>query len=110
MYSSLNLQNITTLYLQGATGKLQAFGFCEYASPEHALRSIRILHEYAVGDKALVVKVDAKTKDRLDEYKKKMRKNATGKSPTPEENEKDYMDDDVRHADKMTTDQVSLSF
>jgi hypothetical protein len=74
------------------------------------LRSIRILHEYAVGDKALVVKVDAKTKDRLDEYKKKMRKNATGKSPTSEENEKDYMDDDVRHADKMTTDQVSLSF
>lgn len=34
--------------VQGATGKLQAFGFCEYATPDHALRAIRILHDYQV--------------------------------------------------------------
>ena len=95
-------------WFQGATGKLQAFGFCEYASPEHALRAIRILHDFNVGDKKLVVKVDAKTKTLLDEYKKKRRKNATGKSPTTEENEADFMDDEVRHADKMTSDQVTF--
>lgn len=55
--------------VQGANGWLQAFGFCEYADPESAMRAIRILHEWEIGDKKLVVKVDAKTKEKLDEYK-----------------------------------------
>lgn len=41
--------------MQGASGKLQAFGFCEYGDPESALRAIRILHEWSLGDKKLVV-------------------------------------------------------
>merc|ERR1712025_1396942 len=53
--------------VQGATGKLQAFGFCEYANPDAALRAIRLLNSYTIADKALVVKVDAKTKKLLEE-------------------------------------------
>uniref|UniRef100_T1IML8 PWI domain-containing protein n=1 Tax=Strigamia maritima TaxID=126957 RepID=T1IML8_STRMM len=55
--------------VQGASGRLQAFGFCEYADPESGLRAIRLLHDWEIGDKKLVVKVDAKTKLQLDEYK-----------------------------------------
>jgi len=55
--------------VQGASGKLQAFGFCEYADPESALRAIRILHDWEIADKKLVVKVDPKAKTQLDEYK-----------------------------------------
>merc|ERR1711976_304843 len=57
--------------IQGASGKLQAFGFCEYEQPEATLRCIRLLNEWRIADKKLVVKVDAKTKSLLDEYKKK---------------------------------------
>ena len=41
--------------VQGATGKLQAFGFCEYSDPEASLRAIRLLHDLELGDKKLVV-------------------------------------------------------
>ncbi len=46
-----------------------AFGFCEYSNPDSALRSIRLLHDLEIGEKKLVVKVDAKTKVVLDNYK-----------------------------------------
>jgi hypothetical protein len=55
-----------------------------------------------------VVKVDAKTQDMLNDYKKTQLKNATGKSPTTDDNEKDFMDDDARQTDKMTADQVCV--
>lgn len=48
-----------------------AFGFCEFGSPDAGLRAIRILHEMEIGNKKLVVKVDAKTKTVLDEFKGK---------------------------------------
>ena len=57
--------------VQGASGKLQAFGFCEYRDPESALRAIHILHDYKLGDKKLLVKVDAKTQQLVDEWKKR---------------------------------------
>ncbi|XP_014772566.1 RNA-binding protein 25 [Octopus bimaculoides] len=57
--------------VQGASGKLQGFGFCEYEEPESTLRCIRLLNEWQINDKKLVVKVDAKTKALLDEYKAK---------------------------------------
>merc|ERR1719323_1241590 len=76
--------------VQGATGKLQAFGFCEYGNPDAALRAIRILHDWEIGDKKLVVKVDAKTKGVLDEYRNSRIKELTGKSPPPKkDNDKD---------------------
>ncbi|CAF1060251.1 unnamed protein product [Didymodactylos carnosus] len=59
--------------VQGANGKLQAFGFCEYENPEGTLRCIRLLNSWQIADKQLVVKVDAKTKSLLDDYKKKKR-------------------------------------
>lgn len=56
--------------VQGASGKLQAFGFCEYEDPEATMRCIRLLHEWEIGDKKIVVRVDAKTKQLLENYKK----------------------------------------
>ena len=54
-----------------------AFGFCEYREPESTLRALRLLHELLLGDKKLLVKVDAKTKAQLDEWKAK-KKSANG--------------------------------
>jgi RNA-binding protein 25 len=55
--------------VQGASGKLQGFGFCEFSGPDAGLRAVRLLHDLEVGDKKLVVKVDAKTSSVLEEYK-----------------------------------------
>ncbi|CAH8521612.1 unnamed protein product [Schistosoma rodhaini] len=60
--------------VQGASGKLQAFGFCEYEDPESTMRCVRLLNGFKVGPKALLVKVDPKTEDLLSEYKKKKEK------------------------------------
>lgn len=58
--------------IQGASGKLQGFGFCEFNGPDAGLRAVRLLHELEVGDKKLVVKVDAKTSSVLEEFKGKI--------------------------------------
>ncbi|KAI4792480.1 hypothetical protein KUCAC02_033355 [Chaenocephalus aceratus] len=68
--------------VQGASGKLQAFGFCEYKEPESTRRALRLLHELMLGDKKLLVKVDAKTKSQLEEWKAKKR-SATGYALRP---------------------------
>lgn len=49
--------------------RISAFGFCEFSSPEAGLRCVRLLHDRQLGDKKMVAKVDAKTKDLLDRYK-----------------------------------------
>lgn len=54
--------------MQGANGKLQAFGFCEYCDPESAMRAMRLLKDFEIADKILVVKVDPKTQEKLDAY------------------------------------------
>ncbi|XP_055943656.1 RNA-binding protein 25-like isoform X2 [Argiope bruennichi] len=84
--------------VQGANGKLQAFGFCEYGDPESALRAMRILHDYELGDRKLVVKVDGKTKEKLDEYK------ASKLSKAHEEDEKDKNDKDSGKEEGETSD------
>ena len=35
-----------------------AFGFCEYADPESTLRALRLLHDFRLGEKYLVVSLD----------------------------------------------------
>lgn len=60
-------------------GVSTAFGFCEYKEPESTLRALRLLHELQVGEKKLLVKVDAKTKAQLDEWKAK-KKSSNGVS------------------------------
>jgi RNA-binding protein 25 len=65
---------ITWKRAQGANGKLQAFGFCEYDQPEATLRCIRLLNDYEIAGKKIVVKVDEKTKVLLIDYKKKKRR------------------------------------
>ncbi|KAL5969154.1 RNA-binding protein 25 [Taenia solium] len=60
--------------VQGASGKLQAFGFCEYQDPESTMRCVRLLNGFEILEKKLMVKVDPKTEDLLNEYRKKKRK------------------------------------
>lgn len=55
-----------------------AFGFCEYKEPESTLRALRLLHDLQIGDKNLLVKVDAKTKAQLDEWKAKKKVASNG--------------------------------
>ncbi|KAH9490308.1 putative RNA-binding protein 25 [Bulinus truncatus] len=82
--------------VQGASGKLQAFGFCEYEDPEATLRCIRLLNEWQIADKKLMVKVDTKTKTLLDEYrKKKIGGESTEKKETAENGDKKDEKDEV---------------
>merc|ERR1712227_870907 len=39
--------------IQGASGKLQAFGFCEFKEPDSALRALRLLQGHQLANKAL---------------------------------------------------------
>ncbi|THD19506.1 RNA-binding protein 25 [Fasciola hepatica] len=71
---------LTWKRVQGASGKLQAFGFCEYEDPESTMRCVRLLNGFALGEKKLLVKVDPKTEDLLAEYRKKKEK--TGEEGT----------------------------
>jgi len=94
--------------VQGATGKLQAFGFCEYSNPDAGLRSIRLLHNWTIADKTLVVKVDAKTQKVLDGYKADRLKKMGGKSPaadTPDND--DYLDEDMKYEDGLARDRIA---
>jgi hypothetical protein len=66
--------------VSGASGKPQAFGFAAFESPEVVMRTIRCLNGLELPDispegkaagkppKALVVKVDEKTREFLDEF------------------------------------------
>ncbi|XP_020292411.1 RNA-binding protein 25 isoform X2 [Pseudomyrmex gracilis] len=89
--------------------RVQAFGFCEFAGPDAGLRAVRLLHDMEIGTKKLVVKVDAKAKVALDQFKAERRKKLKGgQSPLQdeisgegadgEENE-DYMDEGMRVVD-----------
>lgn len=49
--------------------RVQGFGFCEYYGAEAALRAIKVLHDMEVGGKSLVVKVDSKAQETLDQFK-----------------------------------------
>lgn len=84
--------------VQGASGKLQAFGFCEYKEPESTLRALRLLHEMQIGDKGLLVKVDAKTKAQLDEWKAK-KKTTNGKDGGGDEEE--VLDEETKKKDQI---------
>ena len=50
---------------------ISAFGFCEFANPDAALRAIRLLDAYEIASKKLVVKADSKTTEVLEEHKGK---------------------------------------
>lgn len=63
--------------VEGTNGKLQAFGFCEFAEPQYTLRCIRLLNGYEIAEKKLLVKVDQKTRELLGEYIKKNRPDKT---------------------------------
>uniref|UniRef100_A0A5K3EUQ6 PWI domain-containing protein n=1 Tax=Mesocestoides corti TaxID=53468 RepID=A0A5K3EUQ6_MESCO len=84
--------------VQGASGKLQAFGFCEYQDPESTMRCVRLLNGFEIVDKKLMVKVDPKTEDLLNEYRKKKRKDGADGNLGSTESEVDdetKKDDDV---------------
>lgn len=82
--------------MKGPNGRLQAFGFCDYANAESALRAIRLLHDYEIAEKKLVVKVDAKTKEKLDNYAKESEES---KSKAAEEAKSKDGDDESKSAE-----------
>ena len=87
----------------------QAFGFCEYSNPDAGLRAIRLLHNWTIADKTLVVKVDAKTQKVLDGYKAdRLKKMNGGKSPHVDETTgEDYLDDDMKYEDGLARDRIA---
>lgn len=94
--------------VQGASGKLQAFGFCEYKEPESTLRALRLLHDLQIGEKKLLVKVDAKTKAQLDEWKASRR--ASNGTPRPESTaeEDDDLDEETKRRDGIIKGAIEL--
>ncbi|CAB3976593.1 RNA-binding 25 [Paramuricea clavata] len=90
--------------VQGADGKLQAFGFCEYVDPETGLRAIRLLHDLSFGDKNLVVKVDQKTKEMLEEYKKKK---ASSENKELKDGDEEILDEATKRHDEEVRKAIS---
>ncbi|XP_062324385.1 RNA-binding protein 25b isoform X2 [Osmerus eperlanus] len=87
--------------VQGASGKLQAFGFCEYKEPESTLRALRLLHELQIGEKKLLVKVDAKTKAQLDDWKAKKKSTNGEKVEDGGNEEEEELDEDIKKRDQI---------
>lgn len=87
--------------------RVQAFGFCEFAGPDSALRAIRLLHDMEVGNKKLVVKVDSKTQIELDKYKAEKREKRSN-SPLQDEaaDEDDYLSEEMRQADRQAMERI----
>eukprot|EP01100_Stratorugosa_tubuloviscum_P003054 TRINITY_DN1722_c0_g1_i2.p1 TRINITY_DN1722_c0_g1~~TRINITY_DN1722_c0_g1_i2.p1 ORF type:complete len:655 (+),score=303.15 TRINITY_DN1722_c0_g1_i2:174-2138(+) len=63
---------ISWLRAPNPSGGLGSFGYCEYATPDDALRSLRILNNLTVDGRELNLVVDEKTRKRLDEYEKNL--------------------------------------
>uniref|UniRef100_A0A8D2IXC1 RNA binding motif protein 25 n=1 Tax=Varanus komodoensis TaxID=61221 RepID=A0A8D2IXC1_VARKO len=87
--------------VQGASGKLQAFGFCEYKEPESTLRALRLLHDLQIGEKKLLVKVDAKTKAQLDEWKAKKRASNGNSRPESTTDDEEALDEEAKRRDQL---------
>ena len=66
--------------MKGTKGVLQAFGFCEYESPESAEKALRLLQYLPLGDKRLMLKADQKSAAYIESYikVKKMSQAAEG--------------------------------
>lgn len=93
--------------VQGATGKLQAFGFCEYSNPDAGLRAIRLLNKFSIAEKDLVVKVDSKTRKILEEYVSDRIKKGGEDVEVPKEDEiENYEDEDMKYEDGLTRDRI----
>lgn len=84
--------------VQGPNGKLQAFGFCEYCDAEAAMRAIRLLHDFEIADKKLIVRVDAKTQEKLDDYLKSKNSNSSKEG----KNDNDSSQNDDKELDFFT--------
>ncbi|KAK3922491.1 RNA-binding protein 25 [Frankliniella fusca] len=97
--------------------RVQAFGFCEFAGPDSALRAIRLLHDMEVGNKKLVVKVDSKTQIELDKYKvlteiimihlaEKREKRSSSPLQDEAADEDDYLSEEMRQADRQAMERI----
>ncbi|XGW02871.1 hypothetical protein V3C99_014699 [Haemonchus contortus] len=64
--------------IQGSNGKFQAFGFCDFEEPQGTLRALRVLNDFQIGEKKLVVKAEPKVREELRTWAIQHRKD-TGK-------------------------------
>ncbi|CAD6191617.1 unnamed protein product [Caenorhabditis auriculariae] len=51
--------------IRGSNGKLQGFGFCNFVEPIGTMRALRVLNEFQIGEKKLVVKAEDKVREDL---------------------------------------------
>jgi len=69
------------------SGKPKGFGFCDFESPEGALRALKGLNGLKIDNGELLLKVDEKTQKLIDEYstKKSQPKENGVEKPDPDE-------------------------
>ena len=68
-----------------------AFGFCEFEDQNSTLRALRILNNFNLGGKKLVIKVAAKSKPQFLLYIENKKRRNQGLSPLPELEEVDLI-------------------
>lgn len=90
--------------VHGTNGKLQAFGFCDFVFEESAMRAMRILHDLEVCDKKLLVKVDAKTQERLEKFikDKKLPGTVSSEAVSSESKDKDQKSEPDEDSESKT--------
>lgn len=62
------------------------------------MRAIRLLHDFEIADKKLIVRVDAKTQEKLDDYLKSKNSNSSKES----KNDNDSSQNDDKELDSFT--------
>ena len=84
--------------VEGADGKLQTFGYCEFGDPESASTALRILNQYDLLGSPLHVKADTKANKILEDYLK-------NKKNDEKEEETQKRDDELKkQIDKLAMD------
>uniref|UniRef100_A0A1I7XLF0 L-aminoadipate-semialdehyde dehydrogenase-phosphopantetheinyl transferase n=1 Tax=Heterorhabditis bacteriophora TaxID=37862 RepID=A0A1I7XLF0_HETBA len=87
--------------IQGSNGKYQAFGFCDYEDPEGTLRALRVLNDFQIGEKKLVVKAEPKVREELRSWAIQQRKDEGKPDLTLKENELPADEDDLKKDEEV---------
>ncbi|CAB3397454.1 unnamed protein product [Caenorhabditis bovis] len=87
--------------VQGTNGKLQGFGFCNFAEPEGTLRALRILNDFHLGDKKLTVKAEEKVRKELRNWSISHRRALGKKDIKLQDNELPADEDDLKKDEEI---------
>lgn len=87
--------------IQGSNGKFQAFGFCDFEEPEGTLRALRVLNDFQIGEKKLVVKAEPKVREELRSWAIQNRKDNGKPELHLKEDELPADDDDLKKDEEV---------